>query len=127
MKIIYKTLFLSLLFFACKMTSSEGNELPPKKTNTLEHTKWKAPGTVAFVPDIILDFQTDNTVREYIILSGKETKGREGSYKEKNKRVEIEWSKLISDKVSGVILRNVMTLEDAKGLKSTKYYKIGEY
>lgn len=125
MKIIYRMLLISLFVFSCKMTPNE-EVIPNKKTNILERTKWKSSG--ASGGDSILDFHTSNSVTEYIFLSGKETAGRKGTYKVKNRiRVEIKWSKLISDNVSGIINDKTIELTEGNGLKKTKYYKIAEY
>lgn len=125
MKTVYKTLLLSLLLIACK-TSYDKETIPPKKANILEHTKWKASGADI---DSTLDFHTSKDVVEYITLHGKEIKGRQGTYKVKNKRVEIKWSKLPTDRSSGVIIGKEMRLDEKGklGVKTTKYYKISEY
>ena len=125
MKIIYRMLLISLFFLSCKMTSNT-DIIPKKKTNILECTKWKTSG--ASEGDSILDFHTSNSVTEYIFLDGKETAGRKGTYKVKNRIVvEIKWSKLISDTVSGTINDKTMELTEGNGLKKIKYYKIAEY
>lgn len=126
MKVIYKALLLSLLLFACKMNQTE-SVTPKIKTNILERTKWKTQVDAVHGVDSTLDFHTSDGVKEYIVVNGKEVQGRQGTYKVKSRRVSIKWSKLVSDQVSGVIIENEMKLEDVKGLKTTKYYKIDEY
>lgn len=127
MKVIYKMLLFSLLVASCKMPSNEEVKLE-KKTNILEHTKWKASGASAYEGDIVLDFHTSDSVREYAFLNGVETLVREGSYKMKGKaRVKIKWGELVGDRVSGIINNKTMELKEEVSLKKTKYYKIGEY
>lgn len=126
MKILYKVLFLWLLFASCKMATNEDIRMQ-KKANILEHTKWKASGVSMYEGDSVLDFHTSDSVVEYIELNGITKTGRRGSYKVKNRILEIKWSKLKSDRVSGPILGNEIKLEGKDFKTTTIYYKIDEY
>lgn len=77
--------------------------------------------------DSVLDFHTSDSVVEYIELNGITKTGRRGSYKVKNRILEIKWSKLKSDRVSGPILGNEIKLEGKDFKTTTIYYKIDEY
>ena len=125
MKFMPKMLLLCLFIISCKMTSND-DVIPKKKENILERTKWKTSGMNAYDPDSILDFHTGNDVTEYMLLSGKEIT-KHGTYKIRRNAIKIKWGKLTSESVSGVVIGKEMRLEDANGLKTTKYYKIKEY
>ena len=122
MKAMYKVLLLSLLFFSCKISANEG-DVPQKKVNILERTRWKSSTN----EDSLLDFYTSKNVKEYIFLNGREIT-REGTYKLRGKvAIEIKWGKRKRDEVTGVITGKEMKLQTI-GLKdSTTYYKIKEY
>ncbi|MGP1439028.1 MAG: hypothetical protein ACTTKH_08165 [Treponema sp.] len=125
MKIIYKALVLCLLLIACKMPIEE-KTTQTKKSNILEHTKWKSSAEGPYEADSVLDFHTSTNVIEYITLH-ENTAKREGTYKINRKRVFIKWGKLLSDRNTGIIVGNIMEVSNEKGLKVVKYYKIEEY